>query len=270
MSLDHLSVPLCDVGPLQLKLGSGNFARVFEVVYQKRRVVCKIMKHAIDPLLFYNEIYILHLLQNCVSIPKLIGFVESEFRLMILMEKIPGITLQDMICFQGISYNNILDITRQVVYALRHVHSLRILHRDIKPSNIIVDPVTNNVCIIDFGLSTILPSTHSLIEGVCGTPGFMSPEIVYDKPYGLPADVYALGVTLYVLCTRRFPETYVNMQRYIRRIRPREISDIVQQCLSRDTIQRPTLTDILSNLDKVESNNVSCFTQICSIFRFCC
>lgn len=64
----------------------------------------------------------------------------------------------------------------------------------------------NNVPkLIDFGFSTCIPNEIKY-KMFCGTPSYMAPEIVLKKEYyGCPADIWALGVLLYVLLCGVFP-----------------------------------------------------------------
>ncbi len=89
--------------------------------------------------------------------------------------------------------------------ALEFFHQQGLTHRDIKPQNIIF--VNGQPKLADLGLITgIRPLGH---EGtLVGTPGFMPPSP--ERPGTVAADIYALGMVLYVLCTGRaaalFPE----------------------------------------------------------------
>lgn len=71
-----------------------------------------------------------------------------------------------------------------------------------------------DIKLIDFGFSVIaLPETR--LSVYCGTPSYMSPELVSRQEYyGKPVDIWALGVLLYVLVSGRFPfrgELYSNI-----------------------------------------------------------
>ena len=83
--------------------------------------------------------------------------------------------------------------------------------------NIIFSQDMTKVKLVDFGFSTILEDTSQPIKLFCGTPAYMAPEIVskdknrnsynqgengYEAP---PADIWALGVVLYLLLTGKFP-----------------------------------------------------------------
>ena len=75
-----------------------------------------------------------------------------------------------------------------------------IIHRDIKPENILVDQ-NNNAYLIDFGLARINSQEVALSSVVAGTPGFMSPEELFNRPLTAASDLYSLGATAIALLT---------------------------------------------------------------------
>ena len=84
------------------------------------------------------------------------------------------------------------------------MHSNLICHRDLKIENILVSD-RQRIKIIDFGFS-IRTQEDVNLKIFCGTSAYMSPEIVRKTEYnGFKADIWALGVVLYVLLTGRFP-----------------------------------------------------------------
>lgn len=76
------------------------------------------------------------------------------------------------------------------------------VHRDLKPENILVT-ANDTVKLIDFGLSR---STSQVVtDKVAGTPFYIAPEIIDWKPYGSKADMWSIGVLLYVLLSGYMP-----------------------------------------------------------------
>jgi MAP/microtubule affinity-regulating kinase len=96
-------------------------------------------------------------------------------------------------------------IFKQVAEGVAYLHQQNIVHRDIKLDNILVEESTRMVKLIDFGFSVVVAGGQRL-KVFCGTPSYMSPEIVRKNEYdGKPVDVWALGVLLFVLLTGTFP-----------------------------------------------------------------
>ncbi|MBC7883600.1 MAG: serine/threonine protein kinase [Anaerolineae bacterium] len=75
-----------------------------------------------------------------------------------------------------------------------------IFHRDIKPENILVDK-NNQAYLIDFGLARVNSQEVALSSVMAGTPGFMPPEELFNRPLTTASDLYSLGATLISLIT---------------------------------------------------------------------
>lgn len=101
--------------------------------------------------------------------------------------------------------------------ALSYCHRKSIAHRDIKLENILLDE-NNNVKLIDFGFSTCIPNEKK-IKMFCGTPSYMSPQIVLKDEYaGPPADIWASAVLLFALMNGCFPYRGATDKELYRRI----------------------------------------------------
>ena len=92
----------------------------------------------------------------------------------------------------------VLDWFVQLVMALHHVHSKKILHRDLKTQNIFI--TKNLVKLGDFGIAKVMEGSMSAASTVIGTPYYMSPEVCQNQPYSYKSDVWALGCILYEMC----------------------------------------------------------------------
>ena len=99
-----------------------------------------------------------------------------------------------------------------IAAALDFVHAKGYLHRDIKPDNILFDG-NGHVFLSDFGIAKVLASgpkvqaERSLTAAgvLVGTPSYMAPELIAEKPLDGRADQYGLAVTLYEVLTGRLP-----------------------------------------------------------------
>lgn len=244
------------------RLGSGRFGRVFETTFHELPVALKMMKHGIDPVFFFNEIHILSLLKND-HIPILYGYIHTELKMGILMEKVDGISLFNFVCFYEFDYKSVLHISKQIVSTLRYIHSLHIIYRDVKTENIMINPNTFHIHFVDFGLACLLKSPADLLIGKCGTPGYMAPEIMENKYYGMSSDIFSLGVVLYVLSTIHDPSTLRKMRRRLfLKVRP-PLRTIILNCLSYDPKKRPKLYEIECKLVEMMDMITISFWNFC-------
>ncbi|MBP1692475.1 MAG: serine/threonine protein kinase [Chloroflexi bacterium] len=119
----------------------------------------------------------------------------------IVMELINGQSLHD---YRPENLEEIVRIARQILAALGHAHTHKIIHRDLKPENILIT-AEGVVKLMDFGLARSLASRISNEVLIVGTVYYLAPEMALGNPYDGRVDLYALGVILYELATRRLP-----------------------------------------------------------------
>ena len=122
----------------------------------------------------------------------------------IIMEYVPGGTFYDM-CekFQGMGETKARFFMHQLVDAIGYLHSNEIAHRDLKLENILVNE-NLDLKIADFGFAT--DKRVQKLYSNLGSPTYQAPEIGEGRPYdGRQADVFALGVTLFIMIQGRFP-----------------------------------------------------------------
>jgi serine/threonine protein kinase len=88
-----------------------------------------------------------------------------------------------------------------ILIGLHYLHSKSIIHRDLKPENILVNKLLGGYDILvigDFGVSKDLEKIKitNTLNGL-GTPAYMSPEMIVQKPSTPKVDMWALGIILY-------------------------------------------------------------------------
>ena len=176
----------------------------------------------------------------------------------IVMEYADGGDLQSKIrsqkgtCF---SENQVLDWFTQICLALKHIHDRKILHRDIKSQNIFLTK-SGMTKLGDFGIAKCLNETKAKAQTVIGTPYYLSPEIIQNKPYSFGSDVWSLGILLYEMCALKVPfDAHSLPQLYLKIIKgqynpvptnfSKEVRQLIQSMLSIDAAKRPTIKQIL-------------------------
>lgn len=93
-----------------------------------------------------------------------------------------------------------------------------VIHRDIKPENILIDE-NDNVKLADFGVSTIMENGCDDINTTAGSNYYFSPEACLGSNYkGRSSDIWACGVTLYFMVTKKYPFTSSNIPDLFRKI----------------------------------------------------
>ncbi|MDZ4098585.1 MAG: protein kinase, partial [Methylophilaceae bacterium] len=130
---------------------------------------------------------------------------EKRSKLYYMMSWHRGETLQQLLdSGHHFTATQVAHIGTDLVRGLSALHRLNILHRDIKPANIHIGD-NKQLRILDLGvaLSTGAASISAMQNP--GTPSFMAPELFDGNHASISSDIYAVGVTLYHLLTRRYP-----------------------------------------------------------------
>ncbi|KAI8817463.1 kinase-like domain-containing protein [Fimicolochytrium jonesii] len=147
-------------------------------------------------------------------------------------------------------------VVAQIVRGLLYLHANGIIHRDLKLSNLLLTE-NYDVKIGDFGLAVKLNDPSGEQKTMCGTPNYISPEIISRLPYGLASDVWSLGCMVVTLLTGTPPfesQAVKNTLDKVSRVEytlPDHISpeaqDLVHRLLQKDPKKRLALTKVLSH-----------------------
>ncbi|XP_023238331.1 serine/threonine-protein kinase PLK4-like [Centruroides sculpturatus] len=191
------------------KIGEGASASVYRAVYTGNNMEVAIkmidvhkMRGEMDRI--SQEIKI-HRCLNHPSIVKLYNdFEDAEFKYLVLEYCHKG-DLQKYLEARKkpLSEKEACSIFHQLVDGTIYLHSQNVIHRDFKPSNLLL---TRNldIKIADFGMSAIFQS-NDVHMTLCGTPNFISPEMLTKRRHGFKTDCWSLGCLLYTLLVGKPP-----------------------------------------------------------------
>jgi serine/threonine protein kinase len=147
--------------------------------------------------------------------------------------------------------DQVVEILFKCAKALHYAHSRGVIHRDIKPSNLMLTQ-DGDVRIIDFGIALVADSDISRIEGIAGSPSYMSPEQVQSIELTPRSDLYSLGAVMYELLTGVRPFRAGNLAKLLHQIVyatpppihslrpdvPEELENVVAIALQKDPDKR--------------------------------
>ncbi|XP_062603660.1 serine/threonine-protein kinase Nek1-like [Saccostrea cucullata] len=149
----------------------------------------------------------------------------------------------------------VLDWFVQICLAIKHIHDRKILHRDIKSQNIFLS-ADGSVKLGDFGIAKVLGSTAELARTCIGTPYYLSPEIVENRPYNNKSDIWSLGCVLYEMATLKHAFEAGNMKNLVLKIirgsyppiSPKysyDLRGLIAQLFKRAPKERPSINSVL-------------------------
>ncbi|XP_023672018.1 serine/threonine-protein kinase 36 isoform X3 [Paramormyrops kingsleyae] len=194
-------------------IGEGSFGRVYkgrkkfsgQVVALK--FIPKVGRSEKELRSLKREIDIMRDLRH-PNVILLLDSFETEREVVVVTEHAEGEMFQILEDDGSLPESQVRVIACQLVSALYYLHSHRILHRDMKPQNILLGK-GGRVKLCDFGFARAMSMSTLVLTSIKGTPLYMSPELVEEKPYDHTADLWSLGCILYELHTGA-PPFYTN------------------------------------------------------------
>ncbi|KAM9328137.1 calcium/calmodulin-dependent protein kinase type 1D isoform 1-T1 [Pholidichthys leucotaenia] len=147
-----------------------------------------------------NEIAVLRRIKH-ENIVALEDIYESPDHLYLIMQLVSGGELFDRIVEKGFyTEKDASTLIRQVLDAVNYLHKMGIVHRDLKPENLLYFNAQDEskIMISDFGLSK-MEGSGDVMSTACGTPGYVAPEVLAQKPYSKAVDCWSIGVIAYIL-----------------------------------------------------------------------
>ena len=187
--------------------------------------------------------------------------VDEKNQPYIITECIQGVSLAEYISKKGhLDPVTTVRLLAPIARALAHAHARGVIHRDVKSTNIMVSDEDERPILIDFGIAHVFNQTRLTQHGSVGTPVYMSPEQLDNRSLVFSSDFYSLGVVLYECLTGSTPfgiNSDANWGVLYEQIRteipmsvhvvdpsvPQALSDIIDQCLIKDSVKRNNYFD---------------------------
>ena len=211
------------------KIGKGSTGMVYlsHDPYYRRDVAIKVYdieedsdadRAKVSRKMFFNEAHMVGMLQHPNIMP-IYDAGEEDGQYYVVTELIQGARTLAAYCRPDnlLRVDDVVEIIYKVAKALHYSHGRGVIHRDIKPSNIMLT-IDNDVRIIDFGIAIVSDSEVSRIEGIAGSPSYMSPEQVQSEELTPRSDLYSLGAVMYELLTGFRPFRADNLSKLLHQI----------------------------------------------------
>jgi serine/threonine protein kinase len=245
------------------KIGKGSTGQVYlsHDPYYRRDVAIKVYsleedtdadRAQVSRKMFFNEAHMVGMLQHPNIMP-IYDAGEEDGKYYVVTEHIQGARTLAAYCRPDnlLRVDDVVEIIYKCAKALHYAHGRGVIHRDIKPSNVMLT-IDNDVRIIDFGIAIVSDSEVSRIEGIAGSPSYMSPEQVQSEELTPASDLYSLGAVMYELLTGFRPFRADNLSKLLHQIvyatpppihtyrddLPEELENVVAKTMIKDPAKR--------------------------------
>lgn len=236
-------------------LGSGTFGKVFKAT----------LKHSSDDKIYamkvINKRYLLrnNQLKYAITECNVLKQTDSPFivtlhfafqtmeNLYMILDYCPGGDLGFHLMSRLFEENEAKFYIGELILAIEHLHNLDIIYRDLKPENILIDS-ENHIKLADFGLAKERIAQGELSQSFCGSPAYLSPEMVTRKGVGKSADIYGIGAVLYEMISGTPPFYSNEIEKLYQNIKKSklvlhnyfsdELKDLLKKLLCRDPKKR--------------------------------
>ena len=216
--------------------------------------------------MFFNEAHMVGMLQHPNIMP-IYDAGEEDGQYYVVTEHVQGARTLAAYCQPDnlLRVDDVVEIIYKCAKALHYSHRRGVIHRDIKPSNVMLT-IDNDVRIIDFGIAICADAEVSRIEGIAGSPSYMSPEQVQSEDLTSASDIYSLGAVLYELLAGFRPFRADNLSKLLHQIvyatpppihtyrddLPEELEQVVAMTMQKEPTKRcPSGNSMAADLTRV-------------------
>lgn len=270
----YVNAPLANRWLLKEKIGEGGYATV-RLAHRKNPLpghpppenklsAIKIIAKNSD---IYNEkmvsreVFSFRLLDMAgghENIVELYEVCEDDHYVYLVMELLQGGELFTSIAERGqYTERDAANLVVSMLAGLAFCHRLNLAHRDVKPENFVFTELNGDdadVKLTDFGIAHYSEDPSALCKTLCGTPLYVAPEVLLRQPYGPQADLWSLGVIVFIMLVGYPPFDDNDLVQLVKKIkyRPVKFDGSEWMLISKEGKQ------FLSNLlDKDSSNRMT-------------
>jgi TolB-like protein/Tfp pilus assembly protein PilF len=216
------------------------------------------------------------------------GIEDNNGHPFIVMEKLEGQSLKQMIHGKPVDLDLILDVGVQVAEALVASHAKGVIHRDIKPANIFLT-TSGQAKVLDFGLAKLtaeaklatatdtgIEESLTAVGVIPGTAVYMAPEQARSEPLDSRSDLFSFGVVLYEMATGKKPFSGTNIvttldavlhqkptpPRALNQGIPSELENIIGRAMEKDKAKRyQSAAEMKADLQRLKRDSDSGLTR---------
>jgi len=271
-------------------LGAGGMGQVYQSqdtklkrVVALKRMAPRLQESDSDRRRFLREAQQASAL-NHPNVAGIYDVLEENGEIFLIMEYVEGTPLRAaMQGHKSLGTDDFFRIASQGLEGLNAAHEKGILHGDIKPENIMLTP-EGRVKVLDFGVARRFSLgaaddatlTAATLNSVSGTPAYMAPEVLMQKPYDGRADLFSLGLVCYEMLGGRQPFETDSLAGTMASVLhtdpppieevnpkvPASVSRVIQTMLAKDPAQRySTARDVLVDLGRVQRGEDPVFAR---------
>ena len=238
----------------EVVLGKGGWGEVKVAGFRGLKVAAKCLYEIIisphNIRKFCREMNIASKLRH----PNLLQFIgaTTEGNPIILTELMPT-SLRKELETGGLAYPAILSISLDVACALNYLHLFKphpILHRDVSSANVLLQPMGGGwrAKVSDYGTVSLQPLARTCNPG---NPVYSAPESPYPRQHSPSMDVFSYGVLLIEMVLCQFPEEDKGLREaQIKAIKRLALKNLIERCLIENYKQRPTMSDIIKEINE--------------------
>ena len=239
-------------------LGSGGFGTVYKVK--------EILTDKIYAMKVMNK--------NIIINKKYFHYIMSEYEILKILSGCPFV-LDIYYCFQSANYlymvidlcsngdltkltyiNNPKLLCAELILGIEYIHKHHIIYRDLKPENILLDS-EGHIKICDFNLAKKDIYNKKRANSFCGSPMYLSPEMLGINGVSFKADIYQIGLIIYEIYTQEIAFQYNDINLIYDNIRKNKINFNHEKILS-----EPYLKDLLMKILVIDENKRYTIEQI--------